>query len=293
MRQRVLGKEPQIKSRNSSDEAEIRDLRTISGWLQRRPAPGTFKTERNTAVFPGINYPGGVDDLKIYDRASFHRSPIDSVSVNVTSDYIPEWPPNWTNAPDNGFRSHSSPDSVLVQTDDVLRCAVSTAATTFVSVFSPIFMVFFWIVCWYGIVEPRERIAFMTFGTFCGISTFGIIYAIMRHHRNRGDYVVVDHSNRRVILPRHNRTFCLDDIQCLQMLTGRDKNDEVVNNSDLNLLVDEDGVIVRYHLMGNPLKEHARIISQAMNTKLYEQNVPPGWFRSSDRQSPLGETING
>jgi hypothetical protein len=71
----------------------------------------------------------------------------------------------------------------------------------------------------------------------------------------------------------------------LQLLTGRDKNADVSNHSDLNLLVDEDGVIVRYHLMGNPLQEHARVIAQAMNTKLFEQNVPSGWYRSSDRQN--------
>src|SRR6056297_950593 len=223
-------------------------------------------------------------------RGGRNRSAIDSVSVTATADYIPEWPPNWTNAPDDGLRSHSSPDSVLIQTDDIMRCAVSASATTFVLVFSPIFMVFFWIVCWFGIVDHRERIAFMTFGTFCGIATFGLIYAIMKHHRDRGDYVVVDRSNRRVDLPRYDRTFSLDDIRCLQLVTGRDKNDEVVNNSDLNLLVDEDGVIVRYHLMGNPLKEHAKRISQAMDTNLYEQNVPSGWYRSSDRQS---KAVNG
>lgn len=202
-----------------------------------------------------------------------------------TADYIPEWPPNWTNAPDDGWRSYSSPDSVLIQTDEVTRCTVSTSATTFVSIFSPIFMVFFWIVCWFGIVDHRERLAFMTFGTFCGIATFGLIYAIMKHHRDRGDYVAVDHSNQRVDLPRYGRAFDFENIRGLQLVTGRDKNDEVSNNSDLNLLVDEDGVIVRYHLMGNPQKEHPRIISQAMNTKLFEQNVPSGWYRSSDRQN--------
>lgn len=199
-----------------------------------------------------------------------------------TAEYIPEWPPNWTNAPDYGLRSYSSPDSVLVETEGILRCAVSTSATTFVSIFSPIFMVFFWIVCWLGIGDHRDRIAFMTLGTFCGIATFGLIYGIMKHHRDRGDYVVVDLSNRRVDLPRHGRTFSFEDIRCLQLVSGRDKNDEVVNNSDLNLLVAEDGVIVRYHLMGNPLNEHARMIAQAMSTMLFEEHVPSGWYRSSD-----------
>jgi hypothetical protein len=198
---------------------------------------------------------------------------------------MPEWPPNWSNAPGDDLRSYSSTDSVLIQTGDVTKCAVSSSATTFVIIFSPIFMVFFWIVCWFGIVDHRERIAFMTFGTFCGIATFGLIYALMKHHRGRGDYVVVDHLNQRVDLPRHNRIFSFESILCLQLVTGRDKNDEVVNNSDLNLLVDEDGVVVRYHVMGNPNKAHANVISQAMNTRLIEQSVPSGWYRSSDRQN--------
>lgn len=74
-----------------------------------------------------------------------------------TAVYIPEWPPNWINAPGDDLRSYSSPDSVLIQTDDVVRCAVSTSATTFVSIFSPVFMVFFWVVCWFGIVDLRAK----------------------------------------------------------------------------------------------------------------------------------------
>lgn len=201
------------------------------------------------------------------------------------ADYIPEWPPNWTNAPDHGLRSYSSPDSVLIESEGITRCAVNPSATTFISIFAPVFMVFFWIVCWFGISDHRERIALLTFGTFCGIATFGLIYALMKHHRDRGDYVVVDRANQRVELPRHHRVFSFENIRCLQLVTGRDKNDEVVNNSDLNLLVEEDGVVVRYHLMGNPNKEHARRISRAMNTRLIEQSVPSGWYRSSDRQT--------
>lgn len=204
-----------------------------------------------------------------------------------TAEYIPEWPPNWINAPGDDLRSYSSPDSVLIQTDDVVRCSVSTSATTFVSIFSPVFMVFFWVVCWFGIVDLRERAAFMALGTFCGITAFGLIYALMKYHRDRGDYIVVDLSNRRVNLPRHGRTFSLDDIRCLQLLTGRDKDDEFINQTDLNLLVYENGAIVRYHLMGNPLQEHARVIAEAIGTPLFAQNVPPGWYRSSDRQSQM------
>lgn len=130
----------------------------------------------------------------------------------------------------------------------------------------------------------------MMFGAFCGLATIGLVYALLKHHRDRGDYVVVDLSNRRVDLSRHGRTFSLGDMRCLQLVTGRDKNGEVVNNSDLYLLVNETGVIVRYHLMGNPLKEHARMISQAMNTPFFEQSVPSGWYRSSDRQN---RAVNG
>lgn len=183
------------------------------------------------------------------------------------------------------MRSHSSPDSVLIQDGSVTRCTVSNSATIFVLLFGPSFTIFFLVVCWFGIDDIRERVAFMTLGLFCGTATFGLIYALMKHHQDRGDYIVVDSAHDRVELPRHQRVFDVVDVQCLQLLTGRDKNDEVINNSDLNLLVDEGGDIVRYHLMGNPNREHARMIAKAMQTTLIEQNVPSGWYRSSDRQN--------
>jgi hypothetical protein len=34
-------------------------------WME----PDDLKTEHNAAVFLGINYIGGIDDLRIYDRA--------------------------------------------------------------------------------------------------------------------------------------------------------------------------------------------------------------------------------
>lgn len=202
--------------------------------------------------------------------------------MNDTTDYTPEWPPNWKNASDDGLRSYSSHDSVLIQADGVTRCAVGTFAAKFTGIFGPTFTLFFLVVCWFAIDEFRERVAFMLLGLFCGTATFGLIYAIMKHHQDQGDYIVVDSVCERVELPRKKRVFNTTDVRCLQLLTGRDRNDEVVNNSDLNLLVDEGGEIIRYHLMANPNKEHAKLIAQAMRTSLIEQIVPPGWYRSSD-----------
>lgn len=210
------------------------------------------------------------------------RSAIDAVTE--IADFMPEWPPNRINASDDGWRSYSSQDSVLIQTDGVTRCAVSSSSTIFVSVFGPVFTFVFVLVCWFWIDPFRERIAFMTLGLFCGTATFGMIYALMRHHKERGDYIVVDGVHDRIELPRHDRVFDAADVRCLQLLTGRDKNDEVINNSDLNLLVAEGDDIVRYHLIGNPNKEHAKAVATAMHTPLIEQSVPRGWYRSSDRQ---------
>ncbi|WP_206036403.1 hypothetical protein [Crateriforma spongiae] len=155
-------------------------------------------------------------------------------------------------------------------------------------IFSPIFMVFFVLVCWFGIDDFRGRVAFTLFGTFCGICTFGLIYALLKYHRDRGDYIIIDANACRAILPRHDCQFALTDVQCLQLLTGRDKNDEVVNNSDLNLMVDVNGEIMRYHVMGNPSRDHAQAIAKEISIPLIEQYVPDGWFRSSDRNSSDG-----
>lgn len=205
--------------------------------------------------------------------------------MSETSEFTPEWPPNWVNVSGEEMRSYSSPDSILIHDDGILRCAVSNSASTFVSVFGPMFMVFIVSVCWLGIDDFRERVAFVTLGIFCGGAALGLVFALMKHHENRGDYCIVDSLNRQVRLPRYNREFCFEDIQCLQILTGRDKNDDVINNSDLNLLVDDAGEVIRFHLMGNPNRSHAGAIGQEMETCLVEQHVPSGWYRSSDRQN--------
>jgi hypothetical protein len=49
---------------NEKLEGEIRQPLHIK-WME----PGTPKTEQNAAIFLGINYVGGVDDLRIYERA--------------------------------------------------------------------------------------------------------------------------------------------------------------------------------------------------------------------------------
>lgn len=202
-----------------------------------------------------------------------------------TKAFRPEWPPNWTNAHDNGLRSYSSHDSVLIQDGDVLRCAVDESASKFVSIFGPVFVVFLVSTCWLGTDDFRQRVAFTTFALFCGCVCFGLLYGMMKHHQAQGDYVVVDHTNERIELPRHNRVFRTTDVQCLQLLSGRDIDCESITHSDLNLLVDESGVIVRYQLIGNPNREHARAIAKAMQTPLIEQAVPAGWYRSSDSPS--------
>ena len=45
-------------------EGEIRQPLHIQ-WME----PGTPKAAQNAAIFLGINYVGGVDDLRIYERA--------------------------------------------------------------------------------------------------------------------------------------------------------------------------------------------------------------------------------
>lgn len=207
-------------------------------------------------------------------------------TVNDTTEYVPTWPPNWTNAPSDGWRLYwLYGDAVLTQTKDILKCSVSSSAITFLFRFSPICMVFHWIIIWFVTPVQSDRILFVIFHAFCAVAGFGLIYAFLKHHRDLGDYVVVGLSDRRVNLPRHHRTFDLEDIRGLQLLFGRDVSEDDVTNSELYLLVDEGGVITRYHVMGNPLKEHARLVARSMNTELFVQTVPSGWYRSSDRQN--------
>lgn len=204
--------------------------------------------------------------------------------MTENAEFFPDWPPNWVNAKGNSFRSYSPPDSVLIQSDEIVTCVISDSATKSLMYFFPIFMILFWISIWFVVGDQQERLYIMAFGTLCSISGFGLIYLLMKKHKDLGDYIVVDCANRCVELPRYNRKFDFHEIQCLQLLTGRNKQEQDQGNSDLNLLVEEQEGIVRYHVMGNPPKEHVDIISQAMETKLYKQFTPNGWYRSSDSQ---------
>lgn len=78
----------------------------------------------------------------------------DAPPSSITPGSVLAWPPNWVNAADDGMRSYSGPDSVLVQTDQLTRCDVSRHATTLVLWFAPTFMVFFMVVCWVMIDVP-------------------------------------------------------------------------------------------------------------------------------------------
>jgi len=49
---------------NEELEGEIRQSLHIQ-WME----PGTPKAAQNAAIFLGFNYVGGVDDLRIYERA--------------------------------------------------------------------------------------------------------------------------------------------------------------------------------------------------------------------------------
>ena len=204
--------------------------------------------------------------------------------MSDTVDFKPEWPPNWSNAADQVVRSYSAPDSVLVQQDGLLRCMISNASMKFWAALGPLVTSLFLLGCWFGIEDFTERISFMAFGFLCCLVTVGIVYTLMRVHHAKGDYLVVDLVNGNVELPRHGREFGLAEVKCLQILAGRDGDFDAHNYSDLNLFVTEGDDIVRFHLMGNPNKEHAEELSRAMQVPLFDDKVPQGWMRSSERR---------
>lgn len=172
----------------------------------------------------------------------------------AAGDGTPPPPPWWRNSPSvTGDRSYGGGDDVLRIDGEVLRVTVRPRSKG-VAVFACVFVPTFTAVACYVIPETPIRVAAGFLAPFAGIFTFGIIYAVMRHHEGLGDYLVIDRAAGVVGLPRLKAEFPLARVVGLQLIRGRSKGwNRNELHTDFNLLVDEEpGGLTRYHVMGAP-----------------------------------------
>jgi len=199
-----------------------------------------------------------------------------------TPDIASRWPPEWINARDDGFRVYFGNDATIQVDGDLLTCKC-TRQSTGVVYFFVFFMPCLIASCWFGIEDVRERVAFTFFGMFAGGAAFALIFAMMRSHETRGDYIVADRKEQVATLPRHDRSFDYDQLVALQRLAGKKRYSEVCNDVDLNLLVAEGDDVVRYHIMRRPETDCATAIAEHLGVPLVRTYCPTGWYLSSDR----------
>ena len=198
----------------------------------------------------------------------------------------------WRNAPgfQTGMRVYGGDERLHIE-GDVLRLSVQRA-TRFVLWFGALFIPAFTAIGWIFVDDPTFRVIFGLLGPFAGIFTFGLIYALLRHHEQLGDYIVIDRGAGIVRLPRLKVEVPLAQVLHFQLIRGRSKSNNDVD-TDLNLLVRhaDDGaggepLPLRYHIMGQPRR---RTLEQlAAFTGLTVEELDLGWrgYRDADVTGP-------
>lgn len=204
----------------------------------------------------------------------------DARLIDVTS----TWKPTWINAADgNQLRSYGTRDAKLEIGNDTLQVTIQRGTSRFVLVFAVMFLPIFGALIFYFVPNQQERIAFVCLSIFCGLATFTVIYALMRYHENLGDYLEVNRSLKTIRLPRQNLEFPFSQVVGFQWICGPTKNDGTINNVDLNLLIRESDVTMRYHIMGNPPRKMVEEIVRFSGIGLDEINV--GWRGDRNRDA--------
>ena len=205
---------------------------------------------------------------QLHDRALWQR-------VEELPDPLP-----WRNAPNQtSFRSYSH-DAKLEIEEDRLRIAVHSARR-FVTAFGSFFIPAFSLIAWFAIPDVPTRLLFSIGGFIVGIFMFALIYGMLAHHENLGDYLVIDRAAETITLPQSKVEFALDQVYAFQWISGRTESIPE-EETDLNLLVaDEDGLL-RYHILGSPQRAMIEEVVRFSGIKLQEISPTTGVYRDAD-----------
>ncbi len=98
-------------------------------------------------------------------------------------------------------------------------------------------------------------------GPFAGLFGFALIFWMQSHHEGLGDFLFINRATKTIELPRSKKQFPFEQVVRFQWIRGRTKHDHETE-VDLNLLVQDSGEIIRYHVMGNPSR---RLVEQVLS----------------------------
>ena len=106
-----------------------------------------------------------------------------------------------------------------------------------------------------------------------GLLTFGLAYFLVKNEIKLGPYILFSSKTDEVTLPRIDKTFARERV-VLQWISGRSEDDPEMQ-TDLNLIVDEDGSRTRYFVMGGPYRNYVKQFADYANLSVVEVNA--GW----------------
>lgn len=164
---------------------------------------------------------------------------------------------------------------------DRLRLTV-VSARRFVLVFGILFVPTFVAIAWLAIPDLPTRLFFTIFGAIVGVGIHAFIYGLLAYHESLGDYLVVDLDQQTLELPRAKVTFPLDQVFGFQLISGRSKASADIE-TDLNLLVAGNETLLRYHILGSPMRKMVEQLASCTGLRLDEINLGSGGFRDADR----------
>ncbi len=178
-------------------------------------------------------------------------------------------------------KSYGHPGKYICNEEEV-SLQPESRQLTFIKVFGTSFFTA-WAILGYLFTSPPEMWAIVIGGPLLGGLACTAIYFLAKLEIDAGPYIVFNRATDEIVLPRLKKTFPKDAVT-LQWITGRCEHHPDIH-TDLNLIVQEDGVLNRYFVMGAPLKKYIRSFVQEADIPVIEINT--GWRgrRDLDAQS--------
>ena len=179
-------------------------------------------------------------------------------------------------------RSYGAPAEKHVCSEKDARLQPDPGPLTFIKYFALVFLPAFSLLG-YFFCPPPVKWAVIIAGPLLGGFTFAMIYFLIKHEVDAGPYIIYDKATDKILLPRFGKSFQRTAVT-LQWITGRDKGDPEIQ-TDLNLIVEENGNLNRYFVMGGPIRKQVRNFVEEADIPVIEINTRWRGRRDLDAQS--------
>ena len=177
--------------------------------------------------------------------------------------------PTYTDMPLPPIRGYGNPGRYVCDEKGV-RLEPEPRQLKFIIVFGWIFLpAFFLLGCFF--VPPPMNWAVMIAGPLLGGFTLALFYFLIKHEIDAGPHITFDNAADEILLPRFNKSFQRKAVT-LQWITGRSEHDTDIQ-TDLNLIVEENGNLNRYFLIGGPFRKHVKNFVKEANIPVIEINT--------------------